>query len=193
LSTGEIARGTEGALKFLTGDRAAPLYFENSIEACLRSFRVMLLAAPLYALCRVLNYATVAVEADDTEIILVEGLHFVADWLLFPVLFYEIARLRNWIDRYPRYISALNWIQLLFVVLETIAAVLVLQLPPLAGDLLNLALLGFELYWFWMATRLALGTNWLFSLGLLLMNWALSYFLSLFVIGHLGVHALPGG
>ena len=39
-------------------------------------------------------------------------MRYVVDWLLFPVIFYEVARRRGWLDRYPRYISALNWINL---------------------------------------------------------------------------------
>ncbi len=34
------------------------------------------------------------------------------DWLLFPVIFYEIARRQTWLGNYPRYIAALNWINL---------------------------------------------------------------------------------
>ena len=45
LSASDIARGTQGAVRFLLRDPGAPLYFENTIEGCLRSFRVMALAA----------------------------------------------------------------------------------------------------------------------------------------------------
>ncbi len=112
LSAAEITRGVQGALGFLRRDPAAPLHFDNTMEACLRSFRVMALVAPLYAIYLLLSYSNVTTTADEMEIALVEGLHYVVDWLLFPVIFYEIARRRGWLDRYPRYISALNWINL---------------------------------------------------------------------------------
>ena len=41
LSAAEIARGVQGALGLLRRDPAAPLHFDNTMEACLRSFRVM--------------------------------------------------------------------------------------------------------------------------------------------------------
>ena len=41
LSTAEIARGVQGALGLLRRDPAALLKFDNTMEACLRSFRVM--------------------------------------------------------------------------------------------------------------------------------------------------------
>ena len=102
LSAAEITRGVQGALGFLWRDPAAALHFDNTMEACLRSFRVMALAAPLYAIYLLLSYSNVTSSADEMEIALVEGLHYVVDWLLFPVIFYEIARRRGWLDRYPR-------------------------------------------------------------------------------------------
>src|SRR5579872_674996 len=100
-SSAEIARGTQGAFRLLQRDPAAPLNFDNTIEACLRSFRVMLLVAPLHAIYMLINYSFVEVAADDWEIVIVEALHYVVDWLIYPVLFYEIARRYRWIDRYP--------------------------------------------------------------------------------------------
>ncbi len=49
LSNAEIARGTQGAVRLLQRDPSAPLNFDNNFAACLRSFRVMALVAPLYA------------------------------------------------------------------------------------------------------------------------------------------------
>ena len=112
LNASDIARGVQGALRFLQRDPGAPYYFANTFEQCLASFRVMMLAAPLYGLYIWLYYSRVETTADALEIAGVEAMHFVVDWLLFPVLFYEIARRRQWLDRYPRYISALNWINL---------------------------------------------------------------------------------
>ena len=45
LSIAEIARNTQGALRMLQLDPAAPFQFDNTPEACLRSFRVIALAA----------------------------------------------------------------------------------------------------------------------------------------------------
>ena len=112
LSAAEIARGVRGALGFLRRDPTAPQHFDNTMEACLRSFRVMALVAPLYAIYLLIYYSDVTVTADETEIALAEAIRYVVDWLLFPVIFYEVARRRGWLDRYPRYIGALNWINL---------------------------------------------------------------------------------
>ena len=123
LSAGEIARGMQGALAFLQRDPAAPSYFENTAESCLRSFLVMILVAPLYAIVLTILYSNVTTTAEGWEIVGVEALRYVVDWLLFPVIFFEIARRQNWVGLYPRYISALNWVNLPLMVVAVVAVV----------------------------------------------------------------------
>src|SRR3569833_1258070 len=135
LSQAEIARGSQGAVKFLWHDVSAPFHFDNTFESCLRSFQVMLLVAPIYAFYLVVHYADLTVEADDGLIVLAEALRYVVDWLLYPVIFYEIARHRGWLDRYPRYIAALNWSNLPQYILLLVAQSVASLVPSLATPL----------------------------------------------------------
>ena len=187
LSSAEIARGSRGAVKFLRRDITAPLHFDNTPEGCLRSFQVMAIAAPIYAFYLVVHYMQVDTPADETQIALAEGLRYVVDWLLYPVLFYEIARRRGWLDRYPRYIAALNWINLPAVILLLIGESLAALMPNAPAALLQIGLQILFFYWFMMATRLGLGANWLIASVLMVVNWVPSYFLSLLVNRFLGV------
>jgi hypothetical protein len=191
LSQTEIARGSQGAVKFLWHDVSAPFHFDNTFEGCLHSFQVMLLVAPIYAFYLVVHYADLTVEADDGLIILAESLRYVVDWLLFPVIFYEIARRRGWLERYPRYIAALNWINLPAVVLLLVGESVSEVASPTVAVLLQIGLQILFFYWFMMATRLALGVNWLFATVLMIVNWVPSYFLSLIVNRFLGVSFPP--
>jgi len=190
VSISEIARGTQGALGFLQRDRAAPLQFDNTMEACLRSFRVMVLAAPLFFLYLLLRYSQVTVAADETEIAIVEALRYVVDWLIYPVLFYEIARRRGLLDRYPRYIAALNWINLpemiVLLVGESIASIMPINL----AIVLQLGLQALFFYWFLTATRMILNVAWPTAIILMIVNWAPSIFVSFIVDRFLGVGAL---
>lgn len=184
LSAAEIARGTEGAIKFLLRDVTAAKHFDNTVEACLRSFRVMVLVAPLYAAYIGLHYQRLTTTADTLEIIFFETLRYVVNWLLFPVLFYEIARLRGWLDRYPRYIGACNW-----AALPSMAAVLAIEVlsalvPGMPFALLQLAL---EVYWFLMITQLGLGVGWPIAIALCVVDVVPSHFVSVFVDGVLGI------
>ncbi len=191
LSSSEIAQGTLGSFRFLQRDPTALYYFDNTAEACLRSFRVMLLVAPIFGFYLLLHYTEVATRADELEIIFVEALHYVVDWLLFPVIFYEIARRRGWLERYPRYIAALNWINLPALTLMVVGKAITMLIPPV-GEVLELALQVLFFYWFLTTTRMALSANWLFAILLLIVNWVPSLFLSLIVDRLLGVMPLPG-
>ena len=191
LSSSEIARGSQGAVKFLWHDVSAPFHFDNTFESCLRSFQVMLLVAPIYAFYLVVHYTDLTVEADDGLILIAEGLRYIVDWLLFPVIFYEIARRRGWLERYPRYIAALNWINLPAVVLLLVGESLAEIAPATVAALLQIGLQILFFYWFMMATRLTLGVNWLLAAVLMVVNWVPSYFLSLIVNRFLGVSFTP--
>jgi hypothetical protein len=187
LGAGEIARGIHGALGFLKRDPGAPSWFDNTREACVRSFQVMILVAPLHAALIMLRYATVTSTADEFEIVVAEALRYVVEWTLFPVLFYEIARRRNWLDLFPRYISALNWVNLPAMVVAVIGVVLASLLPPLPGELMRIGLQALFFYWFLVTTRMVLGATWPVAVLLLIVNWVPSVLLSLIVDRFLGV------
>jgi hypothetical protein len=193
LSAAEIARGVKGALGFLQRDPTAPQHFDNTMEACLRSFRVMALVAPLYAIYLLIYYSEVTVTADEMEIVVVEGMRYVVDWLLFPVIFYEAARRRGWLDRYPRYIGALNWINLPAMVVVIVGQAVSSVAPGAVAVMIDLGLRALVFYWFLMATRMALGTSWPISVVLLVINWVPSLFLSFLVDRYLGVAPIAGG
>ena len=187
LTRAEIARGTQGALKLLQRDPAAPLFFDNTPEACLRSFWVMALVAPLYALYVLISYSRIDVAADPGEIAIGELLRYIVDWLLFPVIFYEIARRRRWLDRYPRFIGALNWIAMPAMGALLIDAVVASIAPSPFPTIFGLAVQALLFYWIIMASRLALGVSWLTAALLLVVNWVPSFFLSLIISRFLGV------
>lgn len=187
LSAAEIARGVQGALAFLWRDPAAPSYFDNTTEACLRSFRVMLLVAPLHILLLLVRYSGVTVAAEDMEIFVVETLSYVVEWLLFPVIFHEIARRQGWLDRYARYIGALNWINLPGMALATVFVPLAYLAPAVVRDLVNICLQGLFFYWFLVTTRQVIGAGWLLSTMLLVVSWVPLIFISFLIARYLGV------
>ena len=193
LSAAEIARGVQGALGFLLRDPKAPQHFDNTMEACLRSFRVMALVAPLYAIYLLIYYSDVTVNADGAEIAVVEAMRYIVDWLLFPVIFYEVARRRGWLDRYPRYIGALNWVNLPAMALAIVGLALSAVAPAAVAIIIDLGLKALLFYWFLVTTRMTLSPSWAISVSLLVVNWLPSLFLSFFVARYLGVVPVTGG
>lgn len=189
LSAAEITRGVQGALGFLRRDPAALLSFDNTIEACLRSFRLMAVTAPFYAVYSLIRYANLTVAIDTGELIAIETMSYVINWLLYPVIFYEVARRRGWLDRYPRYIAALNWTNLPGIVIAIAAIVIRMMVPTAIGGILEIALQALFFYWFLVITRLTLGTDWAMAVVLLAVNWIPSFFLLIIVDRYIGVLA----
>ena len=191
LSAAEIARGVTGALGLLRRDPAALLCFDNTMEACLRSFRLMAVTAPLYVVYSLIRYANLTVAIDTFELLAVETMSYVINWLLFPVIFYEIARRRGWLDRYPRYIAALNWTNLPGIVIAIAAIAIKMVVPSAVGGILEIALQALFFYWFLVITRLALGADWAMAVVLLAVNWIPSFFLLIIVDRYVGILAAP--
>jgi hypothetical protein len=189
LSAAEITRGVQGALGFLRRDPAALLSFDNTMEACLRSFRLMAVTAPFYVVYSLIRYANLTVTIDTGELIAIETMSYVINWLLYPVIFYEVARRRGWLERYPRYIAALNWTNLPGIVIAIAAIVIKMMAPTAIGGILEIALQALFFYWFLVITRLALGTDWAMAVVLLAMNWIPSFFLLIIVDRYIGVLA----
>ena len=164
----EIYNGTRGALRLLRFDPAGAAYYDNTVEAFWRSFRVMVLVAPFYVLLRVLFYESRAAQAGDVEILIVETLRYLIEWFFFPVVVFELAR---WLDlkrNYLRYIAALNWmnVPLLPIALAMRCAAEIAPQTLLAFQI-GIQLLAF--IWFCAVTRLVLETNWGVVLGLYLL------------------------
>lgn len=189
LSAVEIARGVQGALAFLWRDPKAPTYFDNTAEACLRSFRLMAVVAPLQIILLLVRYSRVTTTADGIEIFIVETMSYVVEWLLFPVIFHEIARRQGWLDRYARYIGSLNWINLPGMVLAVVFIPLAQLAPKAVGDLVSIVLQALFFYWFLVTTRQVLGVGWLLATMLLIVSWVPLAFISFLVARYLGVAA----
>ena len=189
LSAAEIARGVQGAVAFLWRDPRATTYFDNTTEACLRSFRVMVLVAPLQIILLLIRYSGVTTAADEMEIFVVETISYVVEWLLFPVIFHEIARRQGWLDRYARYIGALNWINLPGMLLAVVLVPLAQLAPAAIGDLVHVVLQALFFYWFLVTTRQVLGAGWPLSIMLLIVSWVPLAFISFLVARYLGISA----
>jgi hypothetical protein len=124
--------------------------------------------------------------------VLAESVFYVVDWLLFPVIFYEVARRRGWLDRYPRYIGALNWINLPATAIA-VAGVAIESIAPAVAIIVSLGLRALFFYWFLMTTRMVLGVNWPIAVVLLFVNWLPSLILSFVVERYLGVAIAMAG
>jgi hypothetical protein len=168
----EAAYGLYGAWRLALFDRSGLSNFDNTAEACRRSFQVAGLAAPLYALLELIRLAGTEVTTGPVRIFLVEGIAYAASWAAFPLVVFSISQLLKRGDRYFRYIIAYNWAQLIQTFLLFAIALLGLIIglsPRVAGGLslfATLAILTYE----WFIARTALDIPGPAAVGIVLVN-----------------------
>ena len=177
----EIGYAVRGLWRLLQFDPGGLDYFDRSIAGFWRSFRVAVLVAPLYALVVPYKLALVQPAASWGQIILVEILTYIIAWFLFPVVCYELCR---WLSReaeYPGYIVACNWSALTLAIgnalvwLPAFAGMTTTDTSATLGAVLNHA---FYIY-LWFLTRAALKIDSLTALGLMFVEYVLSFLLAL--------------
>lgn len=191
LNRTEIAQGVSGAWRLMWGDGGGLYMLDRTREGFWRSFRVMLLVAPLQVFCLLIVYDRVHTIAPDSTIMLVEALRYVIEWTAFPVILLEVARLAGWRGRYIGAVVALNWASVPVIILSTLRLTIGEVAPSWLGSALGLILVGLFVYWLTRILReaLALGFGQAFALALL--NLWISITLEIVVDGIVG--RLPGG
>jgi hypothetical protein len=182
----EIFNATRGAIRLLRFDPAGVFYFDNTLEAFWRSFRVLALVAPIYVVLRLMDYGSITSTADDFQIVIVETLRYLVEWFFYPVALFEIARWLPVRQNYLRYIVAFNWIKVPLLVIALVLFGLGELVTPLRAGL-RLGVFMLELVWFCAATRLVLGASWPVTFGLLVLTVFMSIVLNLFVGDILGL------
>jgi len=191
LNRTEIAHGVSGAWRLMWGDGGGLYMLDRTREGFWRSFRVMLLVAPLQIFCLLIVYDRVQTIADDSTIVLIEALRYVIEWTAFPVILLEIARLAGWHGRYIGAIVALNWASVPVIILSTLRLSIGAVAPSWLGGALGLILMGFFVYWLMRILRETLSLGVGQALALALLNLWISITLEIVVDGIVG--RLPGG
>ena len=185
----EIFNATRGAIRLLRFDPAGVFYFDNTLEAFWRSFRVLVLIAPVYLVVRLMDYGGIASTADDLQIVIVETLRYLVEWFFYPVALLEIGRWLPIRQNYLRYIAAYNWMKVpLLLIALALFGVGELLTPLRPGMRLGVFML--ETVWFCAITRLVLGASWPVTFGLLVMTTFMSIVLGLFVQDILGLSGI---
>ncbi|HKU99850.1 MAG TPA: hypothetical protein VJR58_31435 [Vineibacter sp.] len=193
ITLAEIARGVGGAMRLMKGDLSGLALLDRSREGFWRSFRPAVLLAPLYAFYLMMIYDGATTSSSDLRIILAEGLRYVIDWTLFPVVLLELSRLMG---RAPRYISsvvALNWANVPFLIgAVALSAAARLTAPDLVGGV-ELAVLAATLVLVTRILRFTLDLPWIPAIALAALNLWLGLMLGLIINGIIGFKFADGG
>jgi hypothetical protein len=142
ISGRELAFGLLGAWRLVRNDVSGLQYFDRTPQGALRSFWVMLLVAPAYAVLVMMQFEASGVTQIGLRQILLGGGIYIIDWLLFPVILLRLAPLLKRQQEIPAYIAANNWAQILIYALALFFGALGAVLPPSITAPLNFLLLA---------------------------------------------------
>ncbi len=194
ISAREIGRGIYGAWRLARFDDDGILFFDNTPEAAVASFKAALLAAPIHIFLILLQTDWSLVSAGAFAAFLIHVISFVTDWTVFPLAMYYVARYCGREQFYWRYLAAYNWALVLQITLFLIISGLVASgLVPLwlGGLLVFGSLIAIFVYKGFIA-RVGLETTMPATVGIVMLDLGLSAVLSTVMANMLRGHGLLG-
>ncbi|CAH2600037.1 conserved membrane protein of unknown function [Rhodovastum atsumiense] len=171
-----LARGRAEGLQLI----AAPPEDEMTVAA--RSFWAAVLCLPAFLCLHLLDWAQGRVPMPDQpgQALVLDLLGYVVGWVGFALLSHVMAASLGRDHRWPIFITAWNWCNVVQYLILTGAIVPeLLHVPPLVAQTLWLAAMGWALWLEWYATRLSLAVPG-FTAALLV---ATDFTLGLFLLG----------
>jgi hypothetical protein len=138
----ELAFGMLGAWRLVRNDASGLQYFDRSPQGALRSFWVIALVAPAYAVLVMLQLESYGVASIGLRQILLGGGIYLIDWLLFPVILLRLAPMLGREREVPGYIAANNWAQVLIYGLALFVGAATVLLPESVTPVLHFTLLA---------------------------------------------------
>jgi hypothetical protein len=178
LSLAEIGPALYGAWRLAHFDADGMRYFDRSIAGFWRSFRVALLAAPLWIIILGVNLAPMHIGGSWIRLVTAETIGYVIAWVAYPLAAFYLTRLIDRQKEYVGFIVALNWSTLIQLAIMTPAHVIAAT-GLLSFDFNLILVLGAELAYLvyeWFITRTALRLSGLGAVGFVVVD---------FVIGNL--------
>jgi hypothetical protein len=177
---GETAKALYGTYRFARFDPDAMDYFRNTNGAFWRSFKAALYIAPFYAALLLMRYSMGEVSSPMGRFIVVEALAYIIAWLAFPVIVEPLTKSMGRGDRFVRYIIAYNWAAVLQNLLYMPLAMLSVSgaLPPGGAGLMGFVVLLMIMTYTWFITRTALQISGSRALGLVALDFALSFLIN---------------
>jgi hypothetical protein len=172
VTTREAASSIFGAYRLAFLDRSGLHYLDGTPEGALRSFYAALICAPAAILVLLMQQWPEFQQTPLLRFIAVEGLGYVVDWAGYALAIFYACRLFGRLERYPQYLSAYNWAQVIeaAVLLPAVALAQSDLLPDGVGDgLVSLVLVAILVYE-WFIARVALDIGRLAAAGVVVLS-----------------------
>jgi hypothetical protein len=165
-------RGFAAVWRLAHLDPSGMRMLDTSETALWRSFQAAIIAAPFYVALVYLRSDDHPLSPDLFRAFSVEAIGYAIGWVAFPLASWYLVNALGKDQRYPGYIIAYNWSQLLQIMvllpIEAIAATAVL--PGLIVTILGLGATGAILYYQYFIVRTALGVEIFPAIGFVAMD-----------------------
>lgn len=166
-TSAHITRSLAGAFRLLMKDPTGIERFDVSIDGFWRSFSAAVIGLPIFVFLAVCEAAFMVALGEDPTLVRVQDpgvigpeiFGYLLGWCLFPLVMIEIARLLNLSSRYVPYIIAVNWANLLGLVLFAVPWGLYIFgiFGPASASYASLALLAVMGFYYFNLAHLVLG------------------------------------
>lgn len=175
----EASRSLYGAWRLARFDANGITLFDNTVESFWRSFWAAGVALPAYAILLVLRNESVSIGAGAFQAFSVFSIAYVIDWIAFPFVMVYVAKLFDRQQWYCRYIAAFNWALVLQMMLDLVVSTIAVTniLPPAAESVLKVVALFFILAYQGYIAHIAFHATLPGSIGIVLLNFILSFML----------------
>ena len=175
----EIERSLTAAWNLFLDKPDAINGFDLSESGFWRSFRAIVLAAPLFALAVIVQARLFGETVGDAGFWLVNALRLGLDWITFPILLAIAAKPLGLAHRYGTFIIARNWGAVLAYALAAAASALTfLGLGAIFGSLLIIAAILVSFYYGFVVARRGLDIRPGFAIGMVVADTIISLTLS---------------
>jgi hypothetical protein len=159
LTAAELQRALTGAWLLALRDPRAFEQFDLTVDGFWRSFWAAAVAAPLYLVLAIHEYALTGWPAEPVWAFFVRTIAYILDWGLFPLVALLLVRLADLGHRYVVYIVTNNWATVLQLLAFTASVAIATLLPDALASVLMLAALVLVLAYRWLVALQALATT----------------------------------
>lgn len=174
-----VGSGIHAALLFARGRTEALRFVEADLAGARRSFWAMAICVPAIVCLRLMNWVQLGVPPHAGEVLSFDLMVYVLGWLGFVLMSFHLVPMFGCEQRWPRFIAAWNWCNVVEYLLLVVGGIPgLLGAPAMLAEAAQIFAIGWALWIEWFATKEALGTNNLAALLLVILDGLLGLVLA---------------
>jgi hypothetical protein len=157
---GAVTSGLHAALLFARGRSDGLRYVESDMAGAARSFWAIALCLPAIVCLELMGWVESGLPAHAGHAISLDLMGYLVGWLGFALLSHHLAPMFGCGARWPRFIAAWNWCNVIENLLLVVGGIPgLLGVPPVVDEVAQIVVVGWALWIEWFATKQALGTG----------------------------------